>query len=381
MAAYITETALSVAGLTEYLQLLLEEDAQLQQVWVTGEVSSVNDHAKGLFFTLCDSDAAIQCVVWNALRPKLIHFPQRGEQILILGSIRLYAKRGDYKLSVFQILSTGEGLQALRYQQLRSRLQSEGLFDPSRKRLLPVHPQTIAVVTSPTAAAWGDIQRTLGERYPGLHVIFSPAIVQGDDAPESIASAIERVNLDKRAEVLILTRGGGAVEDLSCFNDERVIRAIAISHIPIITGIGHQRDESLADLVADYNAHTPTAAAEIAVPAYTQLVIEHQQRFNTLIAVLQRRLTEELDVLAGLKSRLKRLPLTSRQLLQSTAQCHLLKEKLLALDPQSIINRGFAVVRQSDGQIVLTTAQLNLNQELVIQLAQGQIKVKITDLM
>ena len=193
--------------------------------------------------------------------------PAVGEQIIVLGSIRLYPARGEYQLSVWQAIPAGVGLQALRFQQLKNRLTAEGLFDDERKQPLPTHPQTIAVVTSPTAAAWGDIQKTLKSRYPGLQVLFSPATVQGEQAPNSIAKAIQRVEKDGRAEVLILGRGGGAVEELACFNDERVVRAIAECSIPIITGIGHQRDESLADLAADASVHTPTAAAEIVVPS------------------------------------------------------------------------------------------------------------------
>ena len=259
---------LSVAGLTDYLRLLLEQDQILRQVWVTGEVSSASHHRSGLFFTLKDTDgtASIKCVAWNSQLAKLAQMPVAGEQLIILGSIRVYPQRGEYQLTVWQVLPAGVGLQALRYQQLKKRLEAEGLFDTDRKRSLPPHPQTIAVVTSPTAAAWGDIQKTLKHRYPGLHILFSPATVQGEQAPTSIVKAIERVIKDGRAEVLILSRGGGAVEELACFNDERVVIAVANCSIPVITGIGHQRDESLTDLVADICVHTPTAAAETEVP-------------------------------------------------------------------------------------------------------------------
>lgn len=370
---------ISVAGLTDYIQSLLEDDRILQRVWVTGEVSSLQEHPKGLFFTLSDSDAAIKCVVWGSQKLKLMEQPKRGEQIIVLGSLRVFGKRGEYQLTVVQCLATGEGLQALRYQQLRNRLQAEGLFDVSRKRAIPTHPEIVAVVTSSTAAAWGDIQRTLSQRYPGLTVLLSPAIVQGEEAPNSIVQAIERVNKDGRADVIILARGGGAVEDLSCFNDERVVRAIVESTIPIITGIGHQRDESLADLVADRYAHTPTAAAEIAVPSYTQLVLEHQQRVQHLINSLKNRLSEEFEQLEYLKTRLKRFPETSRQLIQATAKCHLLQQKLIALDPKAVLQRGYAVVRQ-DNQIIRSTEQVKPEQTLSIQLNQGSLKVKVVEI-
>ncbi len=383
MNADLVDTALSVAGLTEYLQSLLESDRYLQRIWVIGEVSSLHEHPKGLFFTLSDSqgEAAIQCVVWNSQRLKLGQMPQRGEQLIVLGRVSIYPKKGEYKLVVFQTLLAGEGLQSLRYQQLRSRLASEGFFDAARKRPLPLHPQTIAVVTSPTAAAWGDIQRTLSQRYPGLQVLFSPATVQGNQAPESIVEAMERVKRDGRAEVLILARGGGAVEDLSCFNDERVVKAIAQFPIPVITGIGHQRDESLADLVADMSVHTPTAAAEIAVPSYIQLLAAHQQRKDKLVTAIQQRFAQESADLAQLRTRLQHFPATSRQLFQATSHCQLLQQKLIALDPTAVLKRGYAVVKDSDNAIINSHVNLVSDQELTIQLGQGAIKVKITEIL
>jgi exodeoxyribonuclease VII large subunit len=375
------ENTLSVLGLTEYIQLLLEGDRQLQRVWVTGEVSSLHEHPRGLFFTLCDPDgeAAIQCVVWNSGRSKLSWEPKRGEQIIALGNVKLYNKRGEYKLTVFQCLPAGEGLQQLRYQQLRARLQAEGLFDEERKRSLPTHPRTIAVVTSPTAAAWGDIQRTLWQRYPGLTVLLSPATVQGIEAPDSIVQAIARVNEDNRAEVIILARGGGAVEDLACFNDEKVVRAIVTSKIPVIAGIGHQRDESLADLVADYSAHTPTAAAEIAVPSLERLIAEHEYRLSRLVESVRGRFDREVDRLAGLRQRLSSFPHDSRQLLQATGRVELLKQKLKALDPHAVLQRGYAVVREEDGRIVRSSEELAIDRVLFLQLGTGIVKVKVID--
>jgi exodeoxyribonuclease VII large subunit len=398
----IIDTALSVAGLTDYIRLLLEQDEQLRQVWVTGEVSSANNHRSGLFFTLQDPDrtAGIKCVVWNSQLAKLAQMPVPGEQLIILGSIRLYPQRGEYQLSVWQALPAGVGLQALRYQQLKNRLLAEGLFDAQRKRSLPPHPQTIAVVTSPTAAAWGDIQKTLKQRYPGLHVLFSPATVQGEQAPESIVDAIERVERDGRAEVLILSRGGGAIEELACFNDERVVRSLASCSIPVITGIGHQRDESLADLVADACVHTPTAAAEMVVPALSELYAEHRQRVTALheavldceetaqnqLQVLQNRLRrlrldrqvqQEAQQLAWKRQQL--LQATMRRSQQAAQHLELLRQKLASLDPKAVLQRGYAVVRQENGAIARSAAELEVGEKLVIQLGQGEVKVKVTE--
>ncbi|QYO63234.1 exodeoxyribonuclease VII large subunit [Leptolyngbya sp. 7M] len=313
----IPDTALSVAGLTAYIQALLEQDNQLRQVWVTGEVSSATRYRSGLFFTLQDPDAeaAISCVVWNNQLNRLATLPAPGEQLIILGRVHVHPQRGSYQLIVWQALPAGEGLRALRYRQLRKRLETEGLFDLDRKRSLPPYPQTIAVVTSPQAAAWGDIKRTLKRRHPGLQVLFSPALVQGEQAPSSIVQAIHRVVRDGRAEVLILSRGGGATEDMVCFNDERVVRAIATCPIPVVAGIGHQRDESLADLVADVCAHTPTAAAEQAVPLLADLYAEHRQRIAQLSQVVTEYLEDASEQLYRLKGRVHRLHL-DRQIRQ-----------------------------------------------------------------
>jgi exodeoxyribonuclease VII large subunit len=398
------DAALSVAGLTDYIQELLEQDDQLRQVWVTGEVSSANRHRSGLFFTLQDPDskASIQCVVWSSQLSKLLQVPVSGEQLIILGSLRVYPQRGQYQLSVWQALPAGEGLQALRYRQLRNRLEAEGLFDEERKRALPTHPEIISVVTSPQAAAWGDIQRTLRRRYPGLQVLLSPAQVQGELAPASIVAAIKRVEQDGRAQLLILSRGGGASEDLACFNDERVVRAIAECPIPVLTGIGHQRDESLADLVADVCAHTPTAAAELAVPELMTLYAEHQERKRVLNEAVTQVFKSSHNQLQRLEDRLRRLPLslklqqeeqaiawkrqqllqaTSRHLQQATQHCQMLRQKLATLDPESVLQRGYAVVRSADGTIARSAANLVPGQVLQIQLGQGQIKVKVTKIL
>jgi len=400
----VPEVTLSVAGLTDYIQELLEQDEQLRQVWVTGEVSSANRHRSGLFFMLQDPDskASIQCVVWTSQLSKLVQLPVSGEQLIVLGSLRVYPQRGQYQLSVWQALPAGEGLQALRYRQLRNRLEAEGLFDEERKRSLPTHPQIIGVVTSPQAAAWGDIQRTLKRRYPGLHVLLSPAQVQGELAPASIIAAIERVERDERAQLLILSRGGGASEDLACFDDERVVRAIAQCSIPVLTGIGHQRDESLADLVADAYAHTPTAAAELAVPELAALYTEHQQRQRALNNAVTQVLDASNHKLQSLEERLQRLPLerqlrdeqkaiakqrqqlmqsTSRRLRQATQHCEFLRQKLATLDPENVLKRGYAVVRRENGTIARSAANLVSGQEVQIQLGEGQVKAKVTEIL
>lgn len=397
----VPETALSVEKLTAYIQTLLEQDDHLRHIWVTGEVSSATRYRSGLFFTLQDPNAkaAISCVVWQSQLDQLTTLPAQGEQLIVLGRIRVHPQRGQYQLMIWQTLPAGEGLRALRYRQLQTRLESEGLFEPARKRPLPIHPQTIAVVTSPQAAAWGDIQRTLRRRYPGLHVLFAPALVQGDQAPASIVCAIEHVGRDNRADVLILSRGGGAIEDLACFNDERVVRAIVACPIPVIAGIGHQRDETLADLAADVCAHTPTAAAEQAVPQLAALQAAHQKRvlalkdtINNRLEVVQqqqqrlgdrlhklrldRKLQQEQQRLNWMRKRLTQG--SALHIQQATQHCRSLQQKLATLDPEAVLKRGYAVVRQANGAIVRTAQAVSPGQTLKLQLGQGQVTVKVT---
>ncbi|MDV3347732.1 exodeoxyribonuclease VII large subunit [Leptolyngbyaceae cyanobacterium CCMR0082] len=392
--------AISVAGVTEYIQLLLEGDENLRNVWVIGEVSSARNHGSGCFFSLQETDgsATLNAVVWRSQLPKLNVIPTVGEQVVVLGQLKVYPKRGSYQLTTWQVLPAGAGLQALRYRQLRNRLAREGLFDEARKRPLPALPTCIAVVTSPQAAAWGDIQETLNQRHPGLNVLLSPAMVQGEQAPRSIAQAIERVGIDGRADVLLLGRGGGAVEDLVCFDDERVVRAIATCPIPVITGIGHERDESLADLVADVYAHTPTAAAEQIVPALRDLRYTQGQQLQRLAQATGTRLFQHKQDLQQLYLRLQQLQPQSQlaqaqqaqdwrtqrlikaltQRLQTAQHQHqLLNEKLVTLDPAAVLRRGYALVRATAGGVVNQASSLSPGDHISVQLGQGQIEAEV----
>ncbi|NJR67870.1 MAG: exodeoxyribonuclease VII large subunit [Synechococcales cyanobacterium CRU_2_2] len=397
------EVAVSVAGVTQYVQDLLEGDEQLHQIWVIGEVSSAKAHSKGVFFTLQDPQeaASINCVTWKSQQTKLVTLPEPGELVVVLGQMKVYPSRGQYQLTVWQCLPAGDGLAALRYRQLRERLLAEGLFDPARKCLPPAHPQVVAVVTSAQAAAWGDIQRTLQSRYPGLQVLLSPATVQGEQAPVSIVRAIARVIQDTRADVIILARGGGATEDLACFNDERVVRAISDCPIPVITGIGHERDQSLADLAADVAAHTPTAAAAIAVPNLEELQLELAGGLMRLRQAIASQLLDQQELLQSIRRRLqvygvgKRLNRELQQqvwlqqrLLQSI-QNRLLHEQnhqkflaqtLESLDPKAVLRRGYALVQRENGKVVRRGRSLALGDEVRIQLSEGKLKAVITEI-
>ncbi len=392
------EPLLSVGAVSAYLQSLLEGDPCLVRLWVTGEVSSCNCSRNGhLFLTLTDPETgdALNGIIWQNQTAKLSFWPQVGQQVLALGQVGIYSRNSTYRLVIWQVLPAGAGLLALRFQQLKARLQAEGLFD--NQRPLPPHPQCIAVVSSPSAAGWGDIQRTLNRRYPGLRVLFSPAQVQGEAAPESIVRAIQRVERDGRAEVLLVARGGGSREDLACFNDERVVRAIAECRIPVVTGIGHQRDETLADYAADYAAHTPTAAAEYIVPdledLYSQLVqlrqalVEgtrqalhkaeqhlHQSRQQLLLIHPERLIQTAQEQLSQQRQRL--IQAVEHHLQQQQQQQQALWEQLQALNPEAVLKRGYALVWDEQGSLI-RTPHLPAGTRLLIQLASGQIRVRV----
>ncbi|MEN9202043.1 MAG: exodeoxyribonuclease VII large subunit [Thermostichus sp. DG_1_6_bins_120] len=398
--ADLTEEAplLSVGGVSGYLRALLSGDPYLVRLWVTGEVSSCNRSRNGhLFLTLTDPETgdALSGVIWQNQAAKLSFWPEVGQQVIVLGQVGIYSRSSTYRMVIWQVLPAGAGLLALRFQQLKDRLRAEGLFN--NQRPLPAHPQCIAVVSSPHAAGWGDIQRTLNRRYPGLRVLFSPAQVQGEAAPESIVRAIRRVEQDGRAEVLLLARGGGASEDLACFNDERVVRAIAECRIPVVTGIGHQRDETLADCAADYAAHTPTAAAEQIVPDLEELSRQVYQLRQTLIDRVEQALRSAQQHLSHSQQhlalvhpeRLFRVAqdrlIQQRQRLIQSLQHHLqqqeqrqqaLREHLQALDPEAVLRRGYALVRDEQGSLI-RTHHLPPQTRLVIQLASGQVWVKV----
>ncbi|NJK62338.1 MAG: exodeoxyribonuclease VII large subunit [Synechococcaceae cyanobacterium SM2_3_1] len=391
---------ISIQGLTTYLQDLLAEDRVLSHLWITAEVSSISVHRNGhLFLTLADPDSGdlLKGVVWQSQVLGLSFFPKAGQQILALGQMRLYAKSSTYQIQIWQMLPAGEGLRALQREQLRRRLADEGLFDSDRKLPLPIHPLWVGVISSPQAAAWGDMQRSWRHRYPGLQVVFAAATVQGEQAAESIVQAFQTLTQDGRAEVVILARGGGAREDLDCFDDERVVRAIVECPLPVVTGIGHQRDETLADLAADYTAHTPTAAAERVVPSLDQLRMELQAQQEDLYTCLHSALQRSREWHQELRSRLQHLRLDQQvrklqqaekqlqhqlhfaleqRLHQAQVQVQSLSLQLQALDPNAVLRRGYALIRTRDG-VWLRDPSVPPGTPLILELAAGPLYVRV----
>lgn len=386
--------AMTVAALTRYLRELLEGDTLLQDLWVQGEISNFSRPASGhLYFTLKDSSTSLRCVMWRSAAVRQAQLPAEGQGVEVHGSISIYDVGGQYQLYADIIRPLGEGLLYQEFLRLKGRLEAEGLFDPERKRPLPGWPACIGIVTSPTGAAIRDILNTLSRRFPLAEVILAPTPVQGVEAPPGIISALEALNRQVKPDIILLARGGGSLEDLWAFNDEGVVRAIAASQAPVITGIGHETDFTLADFAADLRAPTPTAAAELATPNRVDLQAGLLEQIQSLSRTAVSALDDQRWDLNGLINRLslaspqsrlrsdqQRLDEFSRRI--ETALFHRmeiertrlksLSQHLEALNPMAVLERGFAIVSKKDGGSVTSTSQVKSGDQITIRLSDGQ---------
>jgi exodeoxyribonuclease VII large subunit len=304
-----TSTVMSVKQLTRHIKGLLETDPVLTDVWVKGEISNFVRHSRGhMYFTLKDEDSRIRSVMFAGSNQFLKFLPKDGMRVLAKGYISLYERDGQYQFYVQEMQPDGIGNLFMAFEQLKRRLEAEGLFDTARKRSIPSFPHCVGVITSPTGAAIRDILTTLYRRLPSVKVILFPVLVQGEQAAPSIVRAIEVMNSLECCDVIIAGRGGGSLEELWAFNEEIVARAIAASHIPVISAVGHETDVTIADFAADVRAATPTAAAELAVPH----VVELKQRIQRLEDRLTRSLQTQVRQSREQLERLRRSPVFRR---------------------------------------------------------------------
>jgi exodeoxyribonuclease VII large subunit len=390
----------TVSTLTRYLRQLLESDVSLQDVWVQGEISNLSRPVSGhLYFTLKDSGASLRCVMWRNEAARVRLTLQDGQSVEAHGKISLYEAAGQYQLYADVIRPLGEGALYQEFLRLKALLEAEGLFDATRKRLLPDSPRHIGIVTSPTGAALRDILNTLRRRLPLVKVILAPTLVQGEEAPPAIVSAIRNLNQIGEPEVIILARGGGSIEDLWAFNDERVVRAVIDSTVPVITGVGHETDFTLADFAADLRAPTPTAAAELATPVTLFDLNAKINEIGTILldgmsALIQKKhaAADWLDNSLRLASPGRRLQ-TERQRLDemsrrwNAAQVHRLEiamekiqgleNRLLALSPLAVMRRGYAVVTKNK-RVVTSVLQVRLEDALRVRVQDGEFDARVT---
>jgi exodeoxyribonuclease VII large subunit len=364
-----------------------------------GEVSNFSRPSSGhIYFTIKDASASLRCVMWrnNAIRQAFI--PRDGDAIEVHGAIDVYEPGGVYQLYADSLRPAGEGALYQEFLRLKARLEAEGLFDPERKRPLPKWPHCIGVVTSPSGAALRDILNTLRRRYPLAKVILAPTPVQGVEAPSGIMAALREVNRLAHPDVIILARGGGSIEDLWAFNDEGVARAIVASEAPVVTGVGHETDFTIADFAADLRAPTPTAAAEMVTPNRLDLLAaldELAQRLGRavqgLISVRRWALSDQANRLrlhspaAYVRGDRQRLDELARRIgvaldhhLQlSRARLAGLEQRLSALNPLSVLGRGFAVVSRSDGELVRRVSQVSDGEALDVRVSDGTFGVRV----
>lgn len=412
---------LSVTALTKYIKYKFDNDAHLKNVLLKGEISNFKRHSRGHFyFTLKDDKAQISAIMFASSANRVKFFPSDGMSILVEGYITVYEASGNYQIYVNKMSEDGLGNLYLAYEQLKKKLASEGLFDEAHKLKIPRFPKTIAVLTSPTGAAVQDVINIINRRYPLSSIIVYPTLVQGEYAKDSIVKELKKVNSDKLADVIILGRGGGSIEDLWPFNEEEVAHAIYDSAIPIISSVGHETDTTISDYVADLRAPTPSGGAELAVPNQIELFgyLERMNNQNRLslsrimkskIEELKRiessyifrdpmRLTEgksrKLDYLNDkleLLNPINRLRQSEEDLIKTTKRLNdyylrtlsskqntynLLINKLELLNPLSIMKKGYSVVKK-DGKVLKSISEVKVNENIDIYVNDGVISANI----
>ena len=411
----------TVTELTRLIRTVLEK--AVSAVCVEGELSNVRRPASGhCYFTIKDETSQIRAVIWRSDLKALAFVPKDGVRVRAFGEVTVYERDGSYQIVVRRMEEGGKGSLQARFEALKKKLAAEGLFEPERKRPLPLLPRHIGIVTSPTGAAIRDILNVLTRRFPNVHVVLAPARVQGEGAAEEVAAAIDLLNAMAGVEVMIVGRGGGSIEDLWCFNEEEVARAIARSAIPVISAVGHETDFTIADFVADLRAPTPSAAAELVVGrkeafgqtlghlstamarALRQSVLEARHRFLAAARSYVFREPAHIARMAG--QRIARLGSDARHALdrrlqegrQRTDDLSLrlghslriefstrserlrgMERQLAAYNPLGVLQRGYSLTRLPDGRVVRSAAELRKGSAVVTRVAQGEFTSEVTD--
>ncbi len=386
----------TVSDLNRYIKGLLESEEALRDVWVRGEISNFKHHTSGhMYFTLKDDSASLSCVMFRRHAREVRFRPERGMGILVRGYVSLFERAGQYQVYVREMEPEGVGALHLAFEQLKRRLEQEGLFDASHKKDLPILPRRVGVVTSPTGAAFRDICQVSARRFPGRRIILAPARVQGEGASEEIARALGLLDESGLVDVIIMGRGGGSLEDLWPFNEEDLARAIFAAHTPVISAVGHETDFTISDFVADVRAPTPSAAAELAVPSQAQILEVLQGLRARMSSACLRRLDREKSALRSLgRSQFFRRPedltreksqsldhiktrlegLTGELLLKGKHRFGTAAARLDDLSPLGILRRGYSITRSHpEGQVIKEASQAPEGSQVEVILHRGRL--------
>ena len=397
-----TPMTLTVTEVNEYIKMLLDGNALLSDVYVKGEISNFTNHRTGhLYFSLKDEGGLIRAVMFKTSAQKLKFLPEDGMKVVLRGRISSFVRDGQYQIYVNDIEPDGVGSLYVAFEQLKRRLEAEGIFDPSRKRPIPRLPRRVGIVTSPTGAAIRDMINIFGRRFPYTELVLYPALVQGAGAAADIARGVRYFNEADSVSVIIVGRGGGSMEDLWAFNDEALARTVASSRIPIISAVGHETDFTICDFAADLRAPTPSAAAELAVPETEDIKrrleninVRNRTNIENRIALHRSRLEQIKNVGAIssperlLDGRRMNVLYCSEKLVRyygdvcNTEKVRLAKTaaKLEALNPLGIISRGYSAVTDSDGKVIRSIKSLNEGDTISVRFADGEAKARVENL-
>lgn len=390
------DRALTVTELTKYIKQLVDSDMLLSNVWITGEISNYKHHTSGhMYFSLKDQGAVIRCVMFRTQNSRLKFRPDEGMSVIAKGYVSVYPQGGNYQFYVDAMQPDGTGALYMAFEQLKIKLEAQGLFDSSRKKKIPLLPKAIGVITSPTGAVIRDITQILNRRYPNTRIVVYGSAVQGNEAPAQLSEGIRYFNTKKSVEVIILARGGGSLEDLWSFNDEGLAIAISKSEIPIISAVGHETDFSISDFAADLRAPTPSAAAELVMPEKKALkdtlVLFEKRLFNCLAYGLkkERDRLSRMQSVRGLQKPFdivnqKRLALDTLErnliiqgrtgLERARTSLKTVTAQLNALSPLTVLSRGYGVIQDEDGKLIRSVKRLKSGDKLVITMTDGKFQ-------
>lgn len=389
---------LSVSQLNRYIKMNFDADENLANIFISGEISNFTNHYRTghLYFTLKDDSAAVRAVMFNSSAKRLKFMPEDGMKVIARGRVSVYEASGQYQLYVDDMQPDGVGALNLAYEQLKEKLQKEGLFSELHKKPLPPYPEKVGVITSPTGAAVRDIINVLGRRFPYAEIVFCPVLVQGEGAHLQLTDAVNLFNSERAADVIIIGRGGGSIEDLWEFNDEGLARAVYNSEIPVISAVGHETDFTICDFVADMRAPTPSAAAELAVPDANELqyalsALKNRMFLNVSSGIADRRSRlEYLTSKGALKSpdRSQRLDTAFSKMLSSyenriggkKVEFISAATALSKLDPMSVLMRGFAFVSDKNGKNVYSSQALAKGDKINVRFHDGSAVCEVKEI-